>query len=390
MNYSPYLAKTGPSPVDLSIRKAEGVYFYDESGKKYVDLISGIGVSYVGHNQAHVRAKIQEQLDKHLHLMVYGEFDYPVQAKYAEKICELLGTGFEQVFFTNSGTEANEGAVKLAKRATGRSKIVSCFGAYHGSTQGSLSLAGNESRKRSFRPLLPDIHFMRFNNTDDLSLIDARTAAVIIEPIQGDAGVRIPDLDFMKQLKMKCMETGALLIFDEIQTGFGRTGKWFAFQHYAVAPDIITLGKSLGGGLPLGAFACKKSLMELLTIHPTLGHITTFGGNPVSCAAGLGSVEVAEKNNLIAKVEEKGAFLESLLINHPAIVEIRRKGLLFAVELVDEGTVTKVVSGTIENGVLIYWFLSTKNCFRIAPPLTISMEELEKSAHVILKQLNAL
>lgn len=383
MNYSPFLAKTSPFPVDISIDHAKGNCFYDKQGKEYIDLISGIGVSYVGHQHPHVIKAIKNQLDHHTHVMVYGEFDYPVQDRYAQKICSLLGDGFEQVYFTNSGTEANEGAVKLAKRLTRRTKLVSCHGAYHGSTQGSLSLAGNESRKRAFRPLLPDVHFMKFNDVADLNIIDEDTAAVIIEPIQGDAGVQIPETAYLTKLRKKCAETGALLIFDEIQTGFGRTGKWFAFEHFKVKPDIITLGKALGGGLPLGAFVTTRENMEVLMHSPPLGHITTFGGNPLSCAAGLASTEVVEREQLLLETESKGIYLESLM-NHSQINNIRRKGLMMAIELKNEQEVNQVVQNSINEGVLIYWFLSTKNAFRIAPPLTITKKELKKAAHIIL------
>ncbi len=383
MNFSEYLAKTGKYPVDLAAVKANGCYFFDAEGKKYIDLISGIGVSYIGHNHSHVISAVKDQIDHHMHLMVYGEFHHPTQAALAKKIIEISNHAFEQVFFTNSGTEANEGALKLAKRATGRPNLIGCLGAYHGSTHGSLSVSGNESRKTNFRPLLPGVSFIRYNQEEDLSIIHEQTAAVIIEPIQGDAGVRIPTKRYLTALRKRCDEMGTLLIMDEIQTGFGRTGKWFAHQHFEVIPDILTLGKSLGGGLPLGAFVAKRDLMELLTENPPLGHITTFGGNPVSCAAGLASIQVVETEHLLDTVEEKGAQFERLLV-HPAIKEIRRKGLMIAVELESAEMTERVVLNSIQSGVLIYWFLSTKNCFRIAPPLTITSDQISSSCNAIL------
>jgi len=389
VNYSPFLGKTSNYPVDISVKNAFGCHFYDNSGKKYTDLISGIGVSYVGHGHPSVIEAVKKQIDSHMHVMVYGEFDYNSQKQLAQKLISLLGDRFEQIFFTNSGTEANEGAIKLAKRATKRPKIISFTGAYHGSTQGSLSVSGNENRKRNFRPLLPGIEFLPFGDIASLKAIDQDTAAVIIEPVQGDAGVRIPDLEFMKALREACTNTGAVLIFDEIQTGMGRTGKWFCFQHYNTIPDIITLGKSLGGGLPLGGFATSKKLMETLTHNPPLGHITTFGGNPVCCAAGLASILVVENENLMEQVEEKGKLFERLL-NHKEIKGFRRIGLMMAIELEDAQKVETAVKNCLDQGVLIYWFLSTPNAFRIAPPLIISNKEIKESCEVILKVLNTI
>ena len=389
MNYSEHLAKTGPFPVDLSIDFAEGSYIYDRNGKAYLDFISGIGVSYVGHQNTEVKNALKRQIDKHLHVMVYGEFDYSPQRAYAEKLIDVTLNSFDQVYFTNSGTEANEAALKLAKRTTGRSEIISFERSYHGSTHGSLSVSGNEYRKTNFRPLLPGVRFLKFNSSTDLDEISTKTAAVIIEPIQGDAGVVIPDFEFIQNLRRKCSENGVLLIFDEIQTGFGRTGKLFSYMHYGVVPDLLTLGKSLGGGLPLGALLGKRGLLEKFTFNPPLGHITTFGGNPLSCTAGLSSLDFALKNRLIDEVESKGAWIENHLKN-PKIKEIRRKGLFIAVELISPEEVEFMVQESLKEGLIIYWFLSTKNCFRIAPPLTVSYKELEEACFILQKNLNKL
>ena len=387
LNYSEFLAKTGPEPVDLPIASARGSWLYSQDGRKYLDLISGIGVSHLGHGHPFILKRIREQLDQHSHVMVFGEYPQKIQDLLAEKVTGLLGKPLDKIFFTNSGTEANEAALKIAKRYTGRTELISFIGAYHGSTQGSLSVSGNESRKRSFRPLLPDVRFLRFNHIEDLSQISKRTAAVIIEPIQGDAGVRIPDPDYLSALSDRCKQSGSLLIMDEVQTGFGRTGKWFAHQHYDMKPDIITMGKAMGAGLPLAAFAARADIMDCLTSDPPLGHITTFGGNPVCCAASLGGIEVIETERVLESVEEKGQLFESKL-DHPRIKAIRRKGLMLAIDLESEDQVNRTVASCREKGSLIYWFLSTKYSFRLAPPLNISNEEIEKGCNDILAALD--
>lgn len=381
------LANTSKTPYRIEVDKAEGVYIFDKEGKKYFDLISGIAVSNLGHQNKEITDAIKKQVDKYLHVMVFGEFDQDPQIKLANKLAEILPEKLNTSYFVNSGTEANEAALKLAKRFTGRTQIVSCNKSYHGSTHGSLSVTGNEIKKYAVRPLLPGIRFMDFNSIPDLELIDKETACVIIEPIQGDAGVRIPSMEYMKALREKCNETGALLIFDEIQTGFGRTGKFFAFEHFDVVPDILTIAKAMGGGMPIGAFVASSELMETLTHDPVLGHITTFGGHPVNCAAALANINVLTSADLISKVENKGLLFESI-IQHPSIKEIRRKGLFFAIEMENAETVQKVVEGCKERGVLSFWFLSCPESFRIAPPLTISEEEIKVSAKIIYEVID--
>jgi len=377
-----HLAQTTPYPIGIAIERAEGVYLYDPDGKPYMDLISGIAVSNIGHRHPKVVDAIKTQVDKHLHVMVYGEYIQSASNLLAQKLNEITPADINCFYLVNSGTEANEGALKLAKRATGRTELIAFNNSYHGNTHGSLSVSGNETKKNAFRPLLPDVKFIDFNNSSDLSKITERTACFIIEVIQGDAGVRIPDMEYMKALRRRCTEVGALLIIDEIQTGFGRTGTFWAFEQYDIVPDILTMAKAMGGGLPIGCFAASKSLMSFLTHDPMLGHITTFGGNPVSCAASLATVEVIQEENLLATVEQKGRLFETLLSNHH-IKEIRRSGLMFAIEFEDFETVQKIVEYCLDKGVICFWFLSCPHAFRIAPPLTISEAEIKKACQVI-------
>lgn len=385
------LAHTSKFPYSIDVQKAEGSFIYDKKGKKYLDFISGISVSNIGHRNPRVINAIKEQLDAYMHTMVYGEFYQDPQIKLAEKLNEILPNGLDVSYFVNSGTEANEAALKLAKRYTGRHKLISFVGAYHGNTHGSMSVSWNELKKSKFRPLLPGVNFIRFNNEADLHLIDESVAGVIVEPVQGDAGVRIPDHDYLKKLKARCQEVGALLIFDEIQTGFGRTGKLFAFEHFDVVPDILTIAKGFGGGMPIGAFISSARIMDVLTENPALGHITTFGGHPVNCASALENVRILTENDqeIIKDVESKGNRIE-LLLTHPKVLEIRRIGLFFAIQMTDAETVAKVVTGCKEKGVLSYWFLSNPDSFRIAPPLTLSWEELEKGCKLIKEVLDSL
>ncbi|MGK7388719.1 MAG: aspartate aminotransferase family protein [Candidatus Cyclobacteriaceae bacterium M2_1C_046] len=384
-----HLAQTTPHPFLIDIEKAEGVYLYGPDGKRYIDLISGIGVSNIGHRHPNVIKAIKAQLDKHLHVMVYGEYVQSSPNLLAKKLIELLPEKLNCCYFVNSGTEANEGALKLAKRYTGRREIISCRGAYHGSTHGSLSVSGNEVKKFAFRPLLPEVRFINFNDQKDLDKISTKTAAVIIEPIQGDAGVRVPEKSYLEALRNKCDETGTMLIFDEIQTGIGRTGKMFAFEHYNVFPDILTTAKALGGGLPIGAFISSYEIMQSLTVDPMLGHITTFGGNPVSCASALATLEVIEDEQLLSKVEKKGKLFEQLLA-HPKIKEVRRKGLMFAFEFDTAEEVYYVVQECLKKGVICFWFLSCPKSFRIAPPLTINETEIKESCKIIKKAIDSL
>ena len=382
-----HLAQTSDMPMELEIVSADGNYQYDSNGKKYLDLISGIAVSNLGHNHPAIKKAIATQLDAHLHLMVYGEFIQAPQVKLANALAELLPKNLSSVFFTNSGSEAVEGALKLAKRFTGRTEMISCQNAYHGSTHGALSINGSEEWKNSFRPLLPDVRQILFNHWEDLSLITDKTACVIIEPVQGEAGVRIGNVYYLEALRKKCEETGTLLIFDEIQSGFGRTGKFFAFEHFNVIPDILILGKALGGGLPLGAFISSKEMMDSLQSNPVLGHITTFGGHPLSCAASLAALEVLKNEKWISEVEENELLFKELL-NHPEIIEVRGIGLMFAVELRDFEFIQKVIKKCIEGGLITDWFLFSDKSLRIAPPLTITKEEIKFACEIILQALN--
>jgi len=381
------IAQTTPFPYLLTIEKAEGVYVYTPAGERYIDLISGIGVSNIGHRHPVVVKAIKDQLDKHLHVMVYGEFIQATPNLLAHKLSTILPQSLNSTYFVNSGTEANEGALKLAKRYTGRTEIISCRKSYHGSTHGSLSVSGNEVKKGSFRPLLPDVRFIDFNNEEHLSQITDTTACVIMETVQGDAGVRIPSLTYMHAVRKRCNETGALLILDEIQCGMGRTGTLFAFEQFNIVPDILTVAKAFGGGLPIGAFISSKEIMQCLTHNPMLGHITTFGGNPVCCASALATLTVIEDENILASVEEKGKLFETLLV-HPKIKEIRRIGLMFAVDFDNEELVNKIVVAAKNEGVICYWFLSHPYSFRIAPPLTISVEQIRESCAAILKAID--
>lgn len=380
------LAQTTDNPYLISIEKAEGVYLYAPDGKRYMDMISGIGVSNIGHRHPKVIEAIKQQLDKHLHVMVYGEFIQHTPNALAQKLVSLLPETLNCCYFVNSGTEANEGALKLAKRYTGRTEIISFKKSYHGSTHGSLSVSGNEIKKRAFRPLLPDVKFITFNHADELNFITTKTACIIVETIQGDAGVRIPDKSYLKALRQRCDETGTLLILDEIQCGMGRTGTLFAFEQYGIVPDILTIGKAFGGGLPIGAFISDKKIMKCLTQDPPLGHITTFGGNPVCCASALATLEVLEEENLLADIEAKGKLIEQLL-QHSSIKEIRRIGLMFAIDFESADLVNQIVEEAKKLGVICYWFLSHPYSFRIAPPLTITEQEIREACQLILQAI---
>lgn len=381
------IAQTSPHPFLISIERAEGIYLYSPDGKRYTDLISGIAVSAVGHRHPQVVQAIKEQLDKHLHVMVFGEYIQHASNALATRLAALLPASLNCAYFVNSGTEANEGALKLAKRYTGRTEIISFRKSYHGSTHGSLSVSGNEIKKQAYRPLLPDVRFIDFGNTKHLDQITKRTACVIMETIQGDAGVRIPSKEYMKALREKCHDTGTVLILDEIQCGMGRTGKLFAFEHYDIVPDILTVAKAFGGGLPIGAFIADKKMMDVFTHNPMLGHITTFGGNPVCCASALATLNVVTQGDLLPQVEEKGKLIEGLL-QHPSIKEIRRIGMMFAVDFDSAERVNNIVNYAKEKGVICYWFLSHPYSFRIAPPLTITEAEIRESCAVILEAIH--
>jgi len=380
-------AQTTDFPLLLEFERAGGIYMYDASGKPYIDLISGIGVSSLGHSNPYVINAIKEQLDKYMHLMVYGEYVQTPQVRFAEKLVSILPSQLTSVYFVNSGAEAVEGALKLAKRYTGRGKIISCHNSYHGSTNGALSVMGNEEYKQAYRPLLPGVNFIRFNHLDDLELITGETACVIIETLQGEAGIRVPDKAYMQALRGRCTETGALLILDEIQAAFGRTGKLFAFEHFDIVPDILLLAKALGGGMPVGAFISSNKIMGALKENPILGHITTFGGHPVCCAAGLAALGVLLNENLVEQVDAKEKLFRELLV-HPAIKEVRGKGLMLAIELENFELNKKIIDRCIANGVVVDWFLHCSNSMRIAPPLTITHDEIRKACEVITESIN--
>jgi acetylornithine/N-succinyldiaminopimelate aminotransferase len=378
-----HLGQTSPNPLSLEILRAEGLYLYDVHGKKYLDAIGGISVCNTGHRHPEVVRAIKEQTDLYLHLLVYGELIQSPQVAYAHLLAEHLPLGLQSVFFTNSGTEATEGAMKLAKRVTGRTEIAGFDNSYHGSTQGSLSIMGDEYWRNAFRPLLPGILHLRYNNLDDLQLITVKTACVIAETVQAENGVIKPTPEWMQALRKKTKDSGTLLILDEIQVGFGRTGTAWCFEQYGILPDIILLGKALGGGLPLGAFISSKKIMDSFTDQPVLGHISTFGGHPLSCAAGLAAFKVLLNEKLIDGVAEKENLFHKLLI-HPSIKSVRSAGLLIAVEFENFETNKQIIDACIREGLLTDWFLFASNCLRIAPPLTISLSEIEEICRVIL------
>lgn len=385
--FQQHLAQTSPYPIALDVVGAEGCHIHTRDGKRYLDLVAGLAVNNTGHRHPKVIQAIKEQCDRYLHVIPYGEFVQEPQVHYAQRLTKLLPASLDSVYFVNSGTEANEAAIKLAKRITGRTKLVACHKSYHGSTHGSLSITGNEAKKFRNRPLLPDVHFITFNAPDDLAAIDVDTAAVVVEPIQGDAGVRVPSLEWMRALRARCTEVGAMLVFDEVQTGFGRTGKLFAFEHFAVVPDILVLGKALGGGLPMGAFTAANAHMRLLTHDPVLGHITTFGGHPLPCVAGLAALDVLVDEHLAEHASAMGRLFKERL-THPAINEVRGEGLMLAVDLGDADRVQRVVHGSLAQGVLGFWFLSCPTAFRIAPPLTIKADEVAYACSTILAALD--
>lgn len=382
-----YIGQTSESPYMLEIERAEGIFLYDTSGKKYIDLISGVSVSSLGHNFSAIKDSIIDQVDKHLHLMVYGEFIQAPQVKLAEYICSLLPESLNSVYFVNSGSEAIEGAIKLAKRYTAGTKMFSFRNAYHGSSHGALSLCGNEEFKNSFRPLLPEVYILDFNNYQQLDLIDKHTACVVFEPIQAEAGVIIPDEKYIKALQLVCRKNNCLLIADEIQTGFGRTGKMFGFENFNIVPDIVCFAKALGGGMPIGAFAAPKDIMKAFTSNPALGHITTFGGHPVCSAAALSTISYINESGIVNDVIRKEKLFRKLLA-HPKILEIRGKGLLLAVEMGDNTNVKRFILQGMEEGFVTDWFIFHDSAFRIAPPLNITDDEIILACDLIKHALN--
>lgn len=379
-------AQTSNSPRLLEIERAEGMYLYDFKGKSYMDLVSGFAVSNTGHRHPKVIQAIKDQADKYLHLTVYGEYIQSPQIKFASKLISILPETLSCIYFVNSGAEATEGALKLAKRYTGRAEIIACKNSYHGSTHGALSVMGNEAYKQAYRPLLPGINFIEFNNLKDINTINSNTAAVIMETIQGEAGVIVPDLNYMQLLRKRCDETGTLLILDEIQSGFGRTGMLFAFEHFNIKPDILLLAKGMGGGMPIGAFVSSLEIMSVLKENPILGHITTFGGHPVSCAAGLANLEVILEEKLVDDVARKESLFR-VKLQHPEIKEIRGKGLMLSIQLSSFKQVANVSKRCVEKGIIIDWFLHCDTAMRIAPPLIISDDEIIKACETIIEAI---
>jgi acetylornithine/succinyldiaminopimelate/putrescine aminotransferase len=377
------LAQTSSSPLAFEVYSAEGIYLFDHSKKPYIDLIAGISVSSTGHRHPKVVAAIQKQLERHLHVMVFGEFMQEPQIKLASKLAEILPRQLNTTYFVNSGSEAVEGALKLAKRFTGRHEIIAFKNAYHGSTHGALSVTGNESLKIRYRPLLPFIKHLSYNKLIDLEQINRKTACVIIEPVQGEAGVVPADKEFLAALREKCSQTGSLLIFDEIQTGMGRTGSMFAFEKYSVIPDILLLAKAFGGGLPLGAFIATEEIMQCLSHDPALGHITTFGGHPLSCAAALANIEVILEEGLVKEVEEKAKKVFTGLKDLPLIKAIRHSGLLMALQFENEQINHDVIQRCLQKGLITDWFLFKPDALRIAPPLTITETEINSVISII-------
>lgn len=381
------LGQTNQFPYLIDVDRAEGIYIYDKSGKAYMDMISGVAVNNLGHGHPKIISAIKDQAEKHLHVMVYGEFIQDAPLAFAQKLTSLLPKQLNCVYAVNSGTEAIEASLKLVKRVTGRTELVSFRGSYHGSTHGSMSVSGNEVKKQAFRPLLPDVRFLQHNSIEDLTQITTKTAGVLIETVQGDAGVRVPSKEFLVALRKRCDEVGALLIFDEIQCGMGRTGTVFAFEKFNVVPDVLALGKALGGGLPIGAVVSSHENLWEFTYNPMLGHITTFGGHPLVCASANAFLEVLTTEIDFIEVERLGELLASIIGQSEEIKEIRRSGMLFAFDMESFERVEKVVNACLEKGLISFWFLSHPYSFRLSPPLTISEEEIVKAGTLILEAI---
>ncbi|MDG1840971.1 MAG: aspartate aminotransferase family protein [Crocinitomicaceae bacterium] len=380
-------AQTNPFPFLLEIDSASGVFIRDKKGKSYFDMTAGVAVNNIGHCHPKVISAIQNQLQKHLHVMVYGEYIQDAQLALSKELTKILPSNLNCIYPVNSGAEANEAAIKLVKRTTNRHKIITFKGGYHGSTIGALSVSGNENKKRAFRPLMPGVETISLNKMDDLGLISKQTAGVILETIQGDAGVQIPSKKYIHALRKRCSEVGAMLIFDEIQCGIGRTAKMFAFEHFEVVPDVLTLGKGLGGGMSIGVMASSKKTLHNFTNSPMLGHITTFGGHPISCSAAAACLKVIKEEVSLEEVEKKGEILEQEIGNNKEIICVRRIGLMLAFDMISSERVKKVVDKCFENGVLLFWFLSHPNSFRISPPLTISFQELNDAIKIIVNAI---
>lgn len=382
-----YQAQTSSHPLLLEIKKAKGSYIYDKNNKEYLDFIAGVSANTLGHQPAKVVQAIKDQVDQYMHVMVYGEFIQEPQVELAKLIAEKMPDSLNCTYLTNSGTEATEGALKLAKRVTGRYEVIAAKNAYHGNTQGAMSVCGNEEQNGAFLPLIPGVSFIEFNNEDDLLKINEKTAGVILETIQGGAGFIVPENNYLRKVRNRCKEVGALLILDEIQCGIGRTGTFFGFEQYHIIPDIVITGKGLGGGMPIGAFISSKSNMKLLTNNPKLGHITTFGGHPVIAAAALATLQVLFHSNLMEQTRQKEALIRELLI-HEDILEIRGRGLMLALILKNQETANHLVLKGMKKGILLFWLLYEPRAVRITPPLTMSIEEIRKGCAMILDMLN--
>ena len=385
-----YLGLPSSTPLGLEISSAKGIYLYTPDGKDYIDMVSGVAVSNLGHQHPDTIRAVKDQADHYMHLMVYGEFIQSPQVKLAEALAGVLPAQLHSTFFVTSGSEAVEGAMKLAKRYTGRTEVIAFTNAYHGGTQGALSIAGNESIKNSFRPLIPDISFLEFNNFKDLERISEKTACVVAETIQAEAGIILPEEGFLEALRERCSATGALLVIDDVQMGMGRTGKMFSFEHYRFVPDILCLAKAFGAGMPLGAFISSKEIMNSLTYNPELGHITTFGGHPVSCAAALASLQYLSSSGIIDYAEVKAGIFIDRLCPHPQIKEIRHKGLMLGIELDSKESVDKVINLFLQHGLVADSFFFCPQAFRIAPPLIITGEEIHLCCDRIIKSLDSL
>ena len=384
-----YQAQTSPYPLGMEVSHAIGSYIYDTNNKKYLDFVAGVSACALGHQHPRVNQAIKDQLDKYSHVMVYGEYSQSPAVEYCKLLASLLPKPLDKTYLVNSGTEAIEGALKLARRTTGRSQLISCHNAYHGNTMGSMSVMGFEERKQVFRPLIPDVDFITFNNEEDLQRITNKTAGVLLETIQGGAGFIQPDNDFLKKVRQRCDEVGAMMILDEIQPGFGRTGKLFGFQNYDVVPDILVMGKGMGGGMPVGAFTASAEKMDLLSENPKLGHITTFGGHPVIASACLATLKEITETNLMPEALEKEKLFRSLLV-HPLIEEIRGKGLMLAAMTKSADITNEVILKCQDKGLILFWLLFEGTAIRITPPLTISNEEIKEGCAIILEVMDTI
>lgn len=382
-----YQAQTSPYPLGMEVSYAKGSYIYDTNNKKYLDFVAGVSACTLGHQPARVNQAIKNQLDKYSHVMVYGEYSQSPAVEYCKLLASLLPKPLDKTYLVNSGTEAIEGALKLARRVTGRSQLISCHNAYHGNTMGSLSIMGFEERKQIFRPLIPDVDFITFNNEADLAKITTRTAGIVLETIQGGAGFIQPHNDFLKKVRTRCTEVGALMILDEIQPGFGRTGTLFGFQNYDVIPDVVVMGKGMGGGMPVGAFTASTAMMDLLSDNPKLGHITTFGGHPVIAAACLATLQEITETDLMSRAVEKEILFKSLLV-HPLIQSIRGKGLMLAVMTDNPAITNEVILKCQDKGLILFWLLFESCAIRITPPLTISDDEIREGCAIIIEAMD--